>query len=238
MNYALIGGNTNWSKTLIKNFNFQKFKLKFTSSRYIKRKNNFIDYKKIPLDKIDFIVLCSDAKRNIEAAKYFAFKKVPIFIEKPISNSYNNFKKFKKIINLNTIYFCDYLHIYSDPIQKLKKKIKKEKVISIKLIFGKKGKERKINSSYEWLPHPLSVLFYLKNYKYTDSIIKYSKFKNKKKTNLKISYLKKKFEVFVYSGNNFTTTKYIVDIKTDKNRYVYDGTRPTKLRINSKLYHM
>ena len=28
MNYALIGGNTNWSKILIKNFNYQKYKLK------------------------------------------------------------------------------------------------------------------------------------------------------------------------------------------------------------------
>ena len=107
----------------------------------------------------------------------------------------------------------------------------------MKLIFGKKGKERKINSSYEWLPHPLSILFYLKKNKYVGSIIKYSKFKNKKKTNLKISYLKKKFKLFVHSGNNFNSTKYIVDIKTDKNHYVYDGTHPTTLRINSKIYH-
>ena len=38
MNYALIGGNTNWSKILIKNFYYQKYKLKYTSSRYIKKK--------------------------------------------------------------------------------------------------------------------------------------------------------------------------------------------------------
>ena len=116
MNYALIGGNTNWSKILIKNFNYQKFKLKYTSSRYIKKKNNLTDYKKIPLDEIDFVVLCSDTKRNIKAAKYFTSKKIPIFIEKPISYSYKSFKNLKKFEKTNTICFCDYLHIYSDPI--------------------------------------------------------------------------------------------------------------------------
>ena len=38
MNYALIGGNTNWSKILIKNFNYQNYNIKFTSSRYLKKK--------------------------------------------------------------------------------------------------------------------------------------------------------------------------------------------------------
>ena len=37
----------------------------------------------------------------------------------------------------------------------VKKKTKKEIIKKIKLIFGKKGRERNINSSYEWLPHPL-----------------------------------------------------------------------------------
>ena len=112
MNYALIGGNTNWSKILIKNFNYQNYNIKFTSSRYLKKKNNFINYKKIPLDKIDFVVLSSDTKRNIEAAKYFILKKVPVFIEKPISNSHKSFKSLKKFTNLKTICFCYYLHIY------------------------------------------------------------------------------------------------------------------------------
>ena len=236
MNYALIGGNTNWSKILIKNFNYQKFKLKYTSSRYIKKKNNFIDYKKIPLDEIDFVVLCSDTKRNIKAAKYFTYKRIPIFIEKPISYSYKSFKNLKKFEKINTICFCDYLHIYSDPIQFVKKKTKKEIIKKIKLIFGKKGRERNINSSYEWLPHPLSILFYLTNTKYNNAMINYNKFKNKKKTNLEINYKNKNFEFNIYSGNNFTFTNYEVRINTDKNEYIYDGTHPTKLKINRKLH--
>lgn len=236
MNYALIGGNTNWSKILIKNFNYQKYKLKYISSRYIKKKNNFINYKKIPLDKIDFVVLSSDAKRNIEAAKYFVCSKIPLFIEKPISYSYKSFKSFQKFTKPNTIYFCDYLHIYSEPIQFIKKKLKKENIKKIRLIFGKKGIERNINSSYEWLPHPLSILFYLTNKKYNKLIINYTNFENKKKTNLEISYKNNNFEVNINSGNNFTSTKYEVRIKTDKNDYLYDGTHPKKLKINSKLY--
>ena len=74
MNYVLLGGSTNWSKILIKNFNLQKHKLKFTSSRFLDKKENIINYKKIPLKNIDFVVLSSDTKRNIEAAKYFTKK--------------------------------------------------------------------------------------------------------------------------------------------------------------------
>lgn len=236
MNYALIGGNTNWSKILIKNFNYQKYKLKYTSSRYIKKKNNFINYKQIPLNKIDFVILSSDAKRNIEAAKYFTFKKVPIFIEKPISHSYKSFKSFQKFTKSKTVYFCDYLHIYSDPIQYLKNKLKKERIKKIRLIFGKKGKERNINSSYEWLPHPLSILFFLTKKNFHNLKINYYNFQNKKKTNLEIFYKNKRFEFQIFSGNNFNSTKYEVEILTDKNNYLYDGTHPKKLKINHKLY--
>ena len=37
-------------------------------------------YRNIPLKNIDFIVLCSDAKRNIEAASYFQKKNFLTFI--------------------------------------------------------------------------------------------------------------------------------------------------------------
>ena len=188
MNYVLLGGSTNWSKILIKNFNLQKHKLKFTSSRFLDKKENIINYKKIPLKKIDFVVLSSDAKRNIEAAKYFTKKKLPIFMEKPLANSYKNYKIFKKITSLNSIYFCDYLHIYSDPIQLIKKRLKKENINNIKLYFGKKGRERNIKASYEWLPHPLSILFYLKNQTYENVIIKYKNFINKKKKKFKNNF--------------------------------------------------
>lgn len=236
MNYALIGGNTNWSKILIKNFNYQNYNIKFTSSRYLKKKNNFINYKKIPLDKIDFVVLSSDTKRNIEAAKYFILKNVPVFIEKPISNSHKSFKSLKKFTNLKTICFCDYLHIYSDPIQHIKNKLKKERINKIRLFFGKRGRERSINSSYEWLPHPLSILFFLTKKNFYNAKINYHNFQNKRKTNLEILYKKKNFEFQIYSGNNFNSKQYEVEINTDKNNYLYDGANPKKLKINSKLY--
>lgn len=236
MNYLLLGGSTNWSKTLIKNFNLQKNKLKFTSSRFLDKKENIINYKKIPLEKIDFVVLSSDTKRNIKAAKYFTKKKLPIFMEKPLANSYKSYKIFKKSTSQNSIYFCDYLHIYSDPIQLIKKRLEKENINNIQLYFGKNGKERSIKASYEWLPHPLSILFYLKNQTYENVIIKYKNFVNKKKTNLEISFKKKNFKLFISSGNNFSFTKYIVDINTDQNHYIYDGTNPKKLIINGRSF--
>jgi hypothetical protein len=235
MNYALIGGNTKWSKILIKNFKKQRYNLKFTSSRYIKIKNNFISYLEIPLDKIDFVVLCSDAKRNIKAAKYFIKKNKPIFIEKPISNTYLNYISLEKITDNESIYFCDYQHIYSDPIQYLRKKIQNEKIIDIKLYFGKNGLERKIKASYEWFPHPLSILFFLKKNKFKNLKINYQDFKNKNKTNIMIkNKSNKKFNLLISCGNNFENKKYIADIVTDKNHFIYDGDYPKKIKVNKK----
>ena len=57
MKFAIIGGNTRWSKILIKNFKKFDHKLLFTSSGYINKKNNFKDFKKIPIKSLDFIVL-------------------------------------------------------------------------------------------------------------------------------------------------------------------------------------
>ena len=235
MNFILVGGNTNWSKVLIKNFKKLKNKLKYTSSRYILKKNNIYNYKNIPLKNIDFIVLCSDAKRNIEAASYFQKKNLPIFIEKPISNSYNSYFNFKNKTNSNNIFFCNYLHIYSDPLKFLKKKLKNEKIKSIKLYFGKKGLERNINSSYEWLPHPLSILFFLTNKNYLDSKIVFHNFENKRKTNLIITCERKNFQLYIKTGNNFASTKYILKIITKKNNYIYNGQQPKNIVINKKL---
>ena len=75
MKFAIIGGNTRWSKILIKNFKKFDHKLLFTSSGYINKKNNFKDFKKIPIKSIDFIVLASDVNKNLRALKFFCSKK-------------------------------------------------------------------------------------------------------------------------------------------------------------------
>ena len=234
MKFAIIGGNTRWSKILIENFKKQNHTLIYTSSRYIDLKNNFKNIKKIPLEKIDFIVLCSDTMRNFKAAKFFISQKKPVFIEKPITNSYANFTKLRKLIKKNSLFFADYQHMYSDVVNFLIKRIHKEKLISIKILFGKNGPKKKINSSYEWLPHPLSIFFSLLNIELNLQPI-YQNFINKKKTNLVIDgIIQNKVNLYIKSGNNFKKKIYELDILTNKNLYFYDASKPNSLIIIKK----
>ena len=82
MKFAIIGGNTRWSKILIKNFKKFDHKLLFTSSNYIDKKNNYKDFKKIPIKSLDFIILASDVNKNFRALKFFYTKKKTNFYRK------------------------------------------------------------------------------------------------------------------------------------------------------------
>lgn len=230
MKFAIIGGNTRWSKILIKNFKKFGHILLFTSSNFLKKRNNYINFKNIPTKDINFIILASNPLKNLEAFKYFIKKKIPLFLEKPISNSYKNFLNIKKFGKKNS-YFVHYQHIYSEPIYYLKKCLKKEKLISLNIDFGKNGPMKNINSSYEWLPHPLSIFFYLTN-KNLNIYPKYSKYLNKKKTNIHINgNIKNEFFLNIKSGNNFSRRKYFIEINTNKKIYRYNATSPKKMII-------
>jgi len=239
MKFAIIGGNSRWSKILIKNFKYFNLKPTFTSSRYITSSINITDFRNIPLKKIDFVVVCSDIKRNFLAASFFLKNKKPIFIEKPIAASQKNYLYLDKLAKKNkTILFCNYQHIYASPLQFIKKRIlNKEKVTNISINFGKNGPIKNINSSYEWLPHSLSILFFIinKNNKFS---LKFEDYISKKKTNIIIesnSPYKIKNLINIKAGNNFKKKTYLVNISTNKNLYIYDANKPNQLLINNKV---
>tara|TARA_B100000787_G_scaffold170085_1_gene163907 strand:- start:67 stop:933 length:867 start_codon:yes stop_codon:yes gene_type:complete len=231
MKFALIGGNTRWSKILIKNFQKSGHTLLFTSSNYIEKKNNYKNFKQIPIEKLDFIILSSSTIKNFKALKYFITKKLPLFVEKPITSNYKNFLEIKKLDKLNLV-FVHYQHIYSDPINFLKKQFKKENLKSINIVFGKNGPYKNINSSYEWLPHPLSILFHLINYDLNLST-KYSEYISKKKTNIIINgNIKNKIFLNIQSGNNFIRKKYLLRVETNKKIYTYNAINPKEMIVN------
>ena len=88
---------------------------------------------------------------------------------------------------------------------------------------------KNINSSYEWLPHPLSIFFYLTN-ENLNIYPKYSKYLNKKKTNIHINgNIKNEFFLDIKSGNNFSKRKYFIEINTNKKIYRYNATSPKKM---------
>ena len=230
MKFAIIGGNTRWSRILIKNFKKFGHILLFTSSNYLKKENNYINFKNIPINNINFIILASNPVKNLEAFKYFIKKKIPVFIEKPISDNYKNFLTIKKLSKTSS-YFVHYQHIYSEPINYLMNQLKKEKLHSLNIDFGKNGPKKNINSSYEWLPHPLSIFFYLTNQNLNISP-KYSEYLNEQKTNIHINgNIKNGIFLDIKSGNNFKRKKYFIEINTNKKIYKYNATCPNKITI-------
>jgi hypothetical protein len=241
MKYAIIGGSSRWGKVLIKNFKYFNLKPSYTSSRYLKNNNNYENFKHIPYQKINFVVICSDIRKNFLAATFFLKKKIPIFIEKPISENKKNYLYLANLAKKNkTILFCNYQHIYSSPIKFIKKKlVDGEKIEKIYINFGKNGPTKNVNTSYEWLPHPLSILYFLNN-KLKKFKVKYDRFFSKNKTNIILSNLvrgKKRplIESYIKSGNNFKKKIYLVKIYTNKNNYIYDAKKPDRLLISNKI---
>ena len=70
------------------------------------------------------------------------YKKILIFIEKPITNNLKNYLSIKKLIKSKLI-FVHYQHIYSDSINFLVNKLKK-KILSIDLFLVKMALIKKL----------------------------------------------------------------------------------------------
>ena len=110
--------------------------------------------------------------------------------------------------------------------------MKKEKLISLEIDFGKNGPSKKdVNSSYEWLPHPMSIFYHL-----IDSNVKlstkYSNYINKKKTNFRIyGKINDKILLNIHSGNNFKKKKYYIKVITNKMIYSYNASNPNVMTI-------
>jgi hypothetical protein len=226
MNYGIFGGATRWGKVLIKNFNKKKCKLIFTSSKFIKNNNkNILDIRKIPKN-VDFIIIATNPYKNFKLLNLFLDKN--IFCEKPILPNYKNFKNIK--IRKKLI-FCNYQHIYSNPINFFKRQLSNKKNYSIEIRFGKNGKERKVPVSYEWLTHPLSIIFYL-GVNLNNVIIKNVNYKSKYKQNFSIQNK----NINILSGNNFKKKEYSIRMQIKDKTYFYNAVKPLHCYINNKKF--
>lgn len=223
MNYGIFGGATRWGRVLIKNFNEKNCKLIFTSSKFIKNNKNLLDFRKIPKNT-NFIVIATNPHKNLKLLNLFTDKN--IFCEKPILTNYKNFKKIKK---RKKIIFCNYQHIYSDPINFFKKKLLNKKNYSIQIRFGKNGKERKVLTSYEWLTHPLSIIFYL-GVNLNNVIIDNVNYKSKYKQNFSIQNK----SINILSGNNFKKKEYSIRMQIKNKTYFYNAAKPLQCYVNKK----
>ena len=223
MNYGIFGGATRWGKVLIKNFSEKKCKLIFTSSKFIKNNKNILDLRKIPKN-INFVIIATNPHKNLRLLNLFSDKY--IFCEKPILPNYKNFKKIK--IRKKFI-FCNYQHIYSDPINFLKRQLLNKKNYSIEIRFGKNGKERKVLTSYEWLTHPLSIIFYL-GINLNNVIVNDTNYRSRYKQNFSIHNK----NVKIVSGNNFKKKEYSIRVQVKNITYFYNAVKPLEFNVNKK----
>ncbi len=77
-------------------------------------KDIYKDYKNIPLDNIDAMLILTEPDSHFEIAKYFLENNKYVFVEKPITTSHNDFLQLKqynnKLMSGDILFFHDYLN--------------------------------------------------------------------------------------------------------------------------------
>jgi hypothetical protein len=84
-------------------------------------------------------------------------------------------------------------------------------------------------TSYEWLTHPLSIIFYL-GVNLNNVIIRNINYKSKYKQNFSI----KNKNINILSGNNFKKKEYSIRIQIKNKTYFYNAVKPLECYINNR----
>ena len=220
LNIGIVGCG-NWSTSIIKeiqnnnNFNFRSIVCRNYNSKKIRFKSNIEVYNNI--DNFfshninDCIYVVGTPELNLKVIRLAKKNTIPVILEKPISNSYNNAKELKKITKNNKMIVLPNLtHYFSDSFSYLKYFIENNfyEIKKIIIYEGSNGPFRKkIHPIWDWGFHSFSLLIKLFSYK------NFSKISSKeiKKNNLYgrgiITKFKliidSRFEVKVITGNLF-----------------------------------
>ena len=112
---------------------FNELKLKKIKKKYSNYKNlqkciYVKDYRKILQDKkLNLVIISSYDNYHCKQILDFAKRKINIFVEKPLCQKENEFKKIKRTININKVNISSNFVLRENPIfSKLKKKIDKD----------------------------------------------------------------------------------------------------------------
>jgi len=207
-----------WSKTVIKEINkSNRFKLKAIVCR---SQNKIVENKNIDIfnnvndliesNKCNCLYVAADPSVNFEIVNFIKEKPIPIILEKPFSNNYNQAKEMQEMVLKNKILLMINLpNIYSECFNEIKKIINSnlENLKEVKIVEGDFGPFRdNINPIWDWGYHSISTLIDIFGYEsFSDIKIKEIK-KNRlgkdlvSKFNFKIN---SKIKVKVVNGNLF-----------------------------------
>ena len=248
INIAVVGCG-NWASKIINEIN-KNNKFNLTSIVCRKKKENipktiiFDSIDKMINSKInDSIYVAAEPKLNLEIVKLIKNYKIPIILEKPISDSYENIKELKNIIEkYNLIALPNLTNYFSESFMELKKITheKYKKINEIIIYEGNFGPFRKnIHPIWDWGFHSISLLFLLFEVEKVTNIdmkiIKSNNFYGKgivSKFSFKIN---KKIKVKIITGNLFKKKLRKMKIKFNDNTFILNDMVKHKLYFNNKF---
>ena len=222
-------------------------KSKILAKKYLIKhvSQNYLDFIKYNKNNIDGIMILVSLDNIFQVSKNVIKYKIPVFIEKPPGT---NIKEVKKLSSFSEKYktsnLVGYNRRYYSIIQKLKKKLKKEKVISAHVeaherywILKKKVKDKKFLNrwNYSNTSHVLNLILYLlgdyqKVTAYSKNYFRYP--------NIEVN----SSAIIKFKNNLFTTFKsnwnvaggWLLKIFGDKNTYIIQPLEKCTI-INKKF---
>lgn len=123
----------------------------------------YTDYKKIPLDSIDCVVIATPNETHCKISKYFLNKEIPVLIEKPLSTDVLEIEDIIEESTKNkTVAVPFHTFILSEEVKKLENSLSNKKLKNITITqFFNKGDFENIKSCSEELLNRLYHLIYL-----------------------------------------------------------------------------
>ena len=248
LNVGIVGCSS-WSKIIIKEINdSKKFILSSIVCRnkknQLKKIKNFNTIEKMINSNInDCIYVAALPDVNLEIVKLVKKFKIPLILEKPISNSRNNIENLKRIVkDNNLIVYPNLTNYYSGIFKHLKNYLDTNylEINRVVIYEGNLGPFRKnINPVWDWGFHPISLLYLLfENKRFTNISKKEIKSNNihGKGIVTKFSFIiGKKIKVNIVTGNIFKNKLRKIKIILNNKDYIEGDMIEHEVKINSNL---
>lgn len=224
MNIALVGYG-NFGKKYYKTLKQLKIFNKIFIYRKNKKKNSSLfSVSSLKKNKIDLGIVATPVETHFKIAKIFLKLKIPIILEKPVSNKIEEIRKLNLLSRKNkTSVIINYSDLYNYNYLKIKKNIKKNiHQLNINFESSNKYKKKSFLPISDWLPHYFAVYFSF--FDSLDVIV----LKKLETIKLKNTFFQS-FEINLFIKKKNVSNFYFSNIKKRK-------VRKFKLICNNKTY--
>ena len=247
-----IAGCGNWSNTVLKeiknnkNFNLESVFCRNYNSKKIKFDNSIKIYENIEsffLENInDCIYVAGSPELNFKAVNLAIKNKIPLILEKPISNNSQNLEKIQFLTNkYKLIIIPNLTNYFSDSFNYLKNYVDKnfDQIKRIIIFEGGNGPYRKkIHPIWDWGFHSFSTLLTIFENRIFSKIIK-EEIKSNAYTNDVITRfnfrVESKFDVKLISGNLLKQKIRKFKIILKNNNVLESNMINHKIYLNKKI---